>query len=63
MDQLMGTLQRTKEQLIFLLLCLTYAFVFIVNNGNILLDGTEMKGNIYKENTMKCNFICLNILL
>ena len=20
----------------------------------------QIKGNIYKENTMKCNFICLN---
>ena len=34
--------------------------MFIVNNGNILTDG-KVKGDIYRENTVKCNFI-LNIL-
>ena len=50
MDRLMGTLQRTKEQLIFLLLCtVTYAFVFIVNNGNILLDGTDERKYLQRK--------------
>lgn len=49
MDRLMGTLQRTKEQLIFLLLCVTYAFAFIVNNGNILLDGTDERKYLQRK--------------
>ena len=45
----MGTLQRTKEQLIFLLLCVTYAFAFIVSNGNILLDGTDERKYLQRK--------------
>ena len=54
----MGTWHRTNEQLTFLLLCRTYAFVFIVNNGNIL-SVVQIKGNICTESTMKRNFLCL----
>ena len=39
----MGAGQRTKEQLTFLLLPLIYTFGLIVNNENILTDGTDRK--------------------
>ena len=39
----MGAGQRTKEQLTFLLLSLIYTFGLIVNNENILTDGTDRK--------------------
>ena len=45
----MGTWQRTKEQLIFLLVCVTNAFVFIVNNGNILSDGTDERKYLQRK--------------
>ena len=45
----MGTWHRKKEQLIFLLKwCITYAF-FIVNNGNILSDGTNERKYLQRK--------------
>ena len=41
--------KRTKEQLTFLLLCLIYTFGLIVNNENILTDGTDKRKYLQRK--------------
>ena len=43
--------QRTKELLTFLLLCLIWSFMLIVNNGNILTDGRGERGYLQKKHS------------
>ena len=45
----MGAWQRTKEQLTFLLLCLIYTIGLIVNNENILTDGTDKRKYLQRK--------------
>ena len=45
----MGAWQRAKEQMICLLLCLTYTFILIVNNGNIYTDGTNSRKYLQRK--------------
>ena len=43
--------QKTKELLTFLLLCLIWAFTFIVNNGNILTDGRDARRYLQRKHS------------
>ena len=52
--------QRTKELVTFLSLCLIWAFIFIVKNGNIFTDGRGERRYLQRKHS-KCNFV-LNIL-
>ena len=47
--------QRIKKLLTFLLLCLIWTFILIVKK-KIFLQTVEVKGDIYRENTVKRKF-------
>ena len=47
--QSMGAWNKTKEQLILLFISLMYALVLIVNNGNILTDGTDERRYLQRK--------------
>ena len=50
----MGTFKRTKEQLILLLLFVTHTLFLLLKRPYFQM--VQMKGNTYREKTMKCNF-------
>ena len=49
MDQSLGAWEKTKEQLILLLFFLTQDLVSIVNNENILTDGTDKRKYLQRK--------------